>query len=115
MKTQIRERAKILAEIENLPFPVQGKICENRKTLANGGVGIYHNLQWWANGKNHTIHIPEDRLAEFEEAVKNGKRVKELVYELSAASTDALLSAEGSTSKKKSMKSASRAGRSSKR
>lgn len=115
MKTSIRSRAEILAEFENIPFPVQGKICVNRKPLANGGVGVYHNLQWWADGKNHTLHIPEDRLAEFEEAVKGGKRVRELVLELSASATGALLSAEASTSKKKSTRSASRAARSSSR
>ena len=45
MKAATSYRAKILAEIENIPFAVHGKICENRKPLANGGVGIYHNLK----------------------------------------------------------------------
>ena len=94
MKTATRERAKILAEMENIPFAVQGKICENRKPLANGGVGVYHNLQWWADGKNHAVHIPEARLEEFKRAVEGGKRIRELVYELSEASTQALLAAE---------------------
>lgn len=114
MKTTAREKAKILAEIESIPFAVQGKICENRKPLANGGTGVYHNLQWWADGKNHAVHIPNDRLAEFEEAVKGGRRVRELVQELSETSTSALLSSEP-TSKKKSTRSASRAARSSRR
>ena len=115
MKTATRERAKILAEMENIPFAVQGKICENRKPLANGGVGVYHNLQWWADGRNHAVHIPEARLEEFKRAVEGGKRVRELVYELSEASTQALLAAEPSTAKKKSTRSASRAARSSRR
>ena len=114
MKTQPRKRAEILAEVENIPFAVQGRICENRKKLANGGIAVYHNLQWWADGKNHAVHIPENRLAEFREAVTGGKRVKELIYELSASSTDSLL-AEGPIAKKKSTKSASRAARNSKR
>ena len=115
MKTATRERARILAEIENIPFAVQGKICENRKPLANGRVGVYHNLQWWADGKNHAVHIPDDRLDDFKKAVEGGKRVRELVYELSAASTEALLSAEPSTAKKKSTRYASRAARNSRR
>lgn len=114
MKTTERSRAEILAEIENIPFAVQGKICENRKTLADGTTAVYHNLQWWADGKNHAMHIPEDRLAEFKDAVKGGKRVRELVYELSSSSTASLLSG-GTTSKKKSTRSASRAARRSKR
>ena len=115
MKAAARESAKILAEIENIPFAVQGKICENRKPLANGGVGVYHNLQWWADGKNHAVHIPEDQLEEFKKAVEGGKRVRELVYELSEASTQALLAAEPSSAKKKSTRYASRAARNSRR
>ena len=65
MNTKQRRRAEILGELENIPFAVQGKICESRKTLASGKVAVYHNLQWWQDGKNHAVHIPEDRLAEF--------------------------------------------------
>ena len=114
MKEQKRRRAEILGELENIPFAVQGKICENRKTLADGRVAVYHNLQWWQDGRNHAIHIPEGRLAEFEEAVKGGKRAKELLMELSRCDAQTVPSAE-SASKKKSTRSASRAGRSSRR
>lgn len=114
METEKRRRAEILGELENIPFAVQGKICENRKTLANGTVAVYHNLQWWQDGRNHAIHIPEGRLSEFEEAVKGGKRAKELLMELSRCDAQTVLSAE-SASKKKSTRSASRAGRSSRR
>lgn len=114
METKKRRRAEILGELENIPFAVQGKICENRKTLADGKVAVYHNLQWWQDGRNHAVHIPEDRLAEFEEAVKGGKRAKELLMELSDCDADAVLSTE-STSKKKSTRYASKAGRNSRR
>ena len=114
MSTKQRRRAEILGELENIPFAVQGKICENRKTLANGKVAVYHNLQWWQDGKNHAVLIPEGRLAEFEEAVKGGRRAKDLLMELSRCDAEAVLSAEP-TSNKKSTRSASRAGRSSRR
>ena len=114
MKTEKRRRAEILGELANIPFAVQGKIYENRKTLASGRVAVYHNLQWWQNGRNHAMHIPEERLAEFEEAVKGGRRAKELLMELSLCDAKAVLSPE-STSKKKSARYVSRAGRSSKR
>ena len=112
MSTKQRRRAEILGELENIPFAVQGKICENRKKLADGTVAVYHNLQWWQDGRNHAVHIPEGRLAEFEEAVRGGRRAKELLMELSRCDAQAVLSAEP-TSKKKSTRSASRAGRSS--
>lgn len=114
MKSEMRRRSEILGELENIPFAVQGKICENRKKLADGTVAVYHNLQWWQDGKNHAMHIPESRLSEFEEAVNGGKRAKELLMELSRCDAQAVLSAE-STSKKKSTRSASKAGRNSRR
>lgn len=114
MKAEQRRRAEILGELENIPFAVQGKICENRKRLADGTVAVYHNLQWWQDGRNHAVHIPEGSLAEFEEAVKGGRRAKELLMELSRHDAEAVLSAE-STSKKKSARYASRAGRGSRR
>ena len=107
MKTEMRRRAEILGELENIPFAVQGKICENRKKLADGTVAVYHNLQWWHDGRNHAVHIPEDRLAEFEEAVKGGRRAKELLMELSRRDAETVLSTEA-TSKKKSARYASR-------
>ena len=113
MKTTKRRRAEILGELENIPFAVQGKICENRKKLADGTIAVYHNLQWWHDGKNHTVHIPEDRLAEFKEAVNGGRRVKELLMELSRCDAEAVLSTEA-TSKKKSIRYALRAERNSK-
>lgn len=60
------------------------------------------------------MHIPESRLAEFEEAVRGGRRAKDLLMELSRCDAEAVLTAE-STSEKKSARSASRAGRSSRR
>ena len=114
MKAKQRRRAEILGELENIPFAVQGKICENRKTLADGKVAVYHNLQWWQDGKNHAVHIPEGCLAEFEEAVRGGRRAKELLMELSRCDAEAVLSVDA-TSKKKSTRYASRAGRNSSR
>lgn len=113
MKTKYSRRAEILGELESIPLAVQGKICENRKKLANGKIAIYHNLQWCENGRSYTKHIPEDRLAEFEEAVKGGRRAKDLLMELSHCDSNDILCTE-STSKKKSIKSASKAERNSK-
>ena len=65
-----RTRAKIIAELASLPSAIQGKICEDRRKLADGTTAVYHNLQYWANGRNHTIRIPRDRLPAFREAMR---------------------------------------------
>jgi DNA gyrase/topoisomerase IV subunit B len=77
-----KTRAKIIAELASLPSAVQGKICEDRRVLANGKIAVYHNLQYWADGRNHTIRIPSDKLADFQRAVKGGATAKKLLAEL---------------------------------
>ena len=67
-----RTRAKIIAELASLPGAIQGKICEDKRRLANGATAVYHNLQYWADGRNHTVRIPRDKLPAFREAVKGG-------------------------------------------
>ncbi len=96
-----RTRAKIVAELASLPSAIQGKICEDKRKLANGTTAVYHNLQYWANGRNHTVRIPKDKLSAFREAVKGGATAKRLLAELAEADTEAILSA-GSALKKSS-------------
>lgn len=109
-----RNRAKIIAEIVSLPSAIQGKICEDRRTLANGTTAIYHNLQYWADGRNHTIRIPREKLAEFTEAVRGGATAKRLLTELTKADAEAILASE-SPLKKSSRKSSSAVPRRSRR
>lgn len=89
-----RTRAKILAELAALPSAVQGKICEDKRILANGTTAVYHNLQYWADGRNHTIRIPREKLAEFTEAVKGGQAAKKLLAELTKTDAETILSSK---------------------
>ena len=67
-----RARAKIIAELASLPSAVQGKICEDRRALANGKIAVYHNLQYWADGDGlagqveffHSARSPHSRARE---------------------------------------------------
>jgi hypothetical protein len=100
-----RTRAKIIAELASLPNAIQGKICEDKRKLADGTTAIYHNLQYWANGRNHTVRIPKDKLPAFREAVKGGATAKKLLAELTKVDTEAILSSE--TPLKKSSRTSS--------
>ena len=82
-----RSRSDILADIVAIPHAVQGKVCSMKKTLANGSVATYYNLQWWADGKNHSIHIPSNKVQQFQKAVGEGERLRQLVAELSVSDT----------------------------
>ena len=112
MKTEtansVRSRAEILGAIAAIPRAVQGKICEMHKPLAGGKTATYYNLQYWAEGKNHSIHVPRERLAEFKEAVEGGKRLRLLVTELGESDAQDILSSAPPL-KKKSSRSPSRA------
>ena len=94
-----RTRAKIIAELASLPSAIQGKICEDKRKLADGTTAVYHNLQYWANGRNHTIRIPRDKLPAFREAVKGGATAKRLLAELAKVDAEAILSAESTLKK----------------
>jgi len=89
-----RTRARIIAELASLPSVIQGKICEDRRILANGTTAVYHNLQYWADGRNHTIRIPREKLAEFTEAVKGGATARKLLTELTKTDAETILSSE---------------------
>ena len=39
--TSPRTRAKIIAELASLPSAIQGKICEDKRRLANGATAVY--------------------------------------------------------------------------
>lgn len=89
-----RSRQEILAEIAGLPPSVQGTISSYRNVRKNGTVATYHNLQYTRKGKNHSFAIPVDKVADFKAAVAAGKKLKELVFELSLANAREIVSSE---------------------
>ena len=103
-----RTRAEILASIANLPDSVQGSISSYTVTTSSGKTITYHKLQYWADGRNHTIHIPKEKLPDFEAAVENGRRLRELTAELTEATARDMLSSAPPL-KKSSRRSRSRA------
>ena len=82
-----RTRAEILASIANLPDSVQGSISSYNVTTSSGKTITYHKLQYWADGRNHAVHIPKEKLPDFEAAAENGRRLRELLAELTEAVT----------------------------
>ena len=103
-----RTRAEILAGIADLPNAVQGSISSYTVTTSSGREIAYHKLQYWADGRNHAIHIPKERLADFKAAVENGQRLRELLAELTEVTARDILSSAPPL-KKSSRKSRSRA------
>ena len=84
------------------------KILMDTVTTSSGKTITYHKLQYWADGRNHAIHIPKEKLPDFEAAVENGRRLRELLAELTEAAARDMLSPD-SPLKKSSPKSRSRA------
>lgn len=88
---KVRSRAEILAEIAALPPSIQGTISSYKCPRKNGPPAVYHNFQYTLNGKNHSKSIPVGMVAEFKKALASGKRLKDLVQELSKADTQLLI------------------------
>ena len=99
-----RSRAEILAEIAALPPSVQGTISSYRCPRKNGPPAVYHNLQYTRGGKNHSFSIPVDKVSEFKAAVAAGRKLRDLVFELSLADANEIASS-GSPLKKTSRSS----------
>ena len=89
-----RTRAEILADIASIPDSVQGSISSYTVTTSSGKTITYHKLQYWADGRNHAIHIPKEKLPDFEAAVENGRRLRELLAELTEATARDMLSSD---------------------
>jgi hypothetical protein len=102
---KVRSRAEILAEIAALPPSIQGTISPYKCPRKNGPPAVYHNLQYTLNGKNHSMTIPVGMVAEFKNALASGKKLKDLVLELSDADTKLLV--EQSSALKKSSRTSS--------
>ena len=94
-----RSRAEILAEIAALPPSIQGTISSYRCPRKNGPPAVYHNFQYTLKGRNHSMTIPVGMVDDFKAAVASGKKLKDLVLELSA--TDAKALAEQASALKK--------------
>ena len=89
-----RSSAQILAEIAALPPSVQGTISSYKNVRKNGTAAVYYNLQYSHQGKNHSFAIPVDKVEDFKAAVAAGRKLKDLVLELSLANARELASAE---------------------
>ena len=100
-----RSRAEILAEIAALPPSVQGTISSYRCPRKNGPPAVYHNLQYTRGGKNHSFSIPVDKVSEFKAAAAAGRKLRDLVFELSLADANEIASSESPL--KKSSRSSS--------
>ena len=96
-----RSRAEILAEIAALPPSVQGTISSYRCPRKNGPPAVYHNLQYTRGGKNHSFSIPVDKVSEFKAAAAAaGRKLRDLVFELSLADANEIASSESPLKKK---------------
>ena len=92
--TKTRSRAEILAEIAALPPSVQGTISSYKNVRKNGTSVVYYNLQYTHKGKNHSFAIPTDKVSDFKAAVASGKKLRELVLELSLTNAREIASTE---------------------
>ena len=88
-----------------LPPSIQGTISSYKCPRKNGPPAVYYNLQYTLNGKNHSRTIPVGMVDAFKNALASGKKLKDLVLELSDA--DARLLVEQSSALKKSSRTSS--------
>lgn len=77
----VRSPESILSDIAAIDMLERGKLCEVRGSAG----GVYHNLQFWAEGRNRCEYIRATDLAAVQEAVGNWQRYQALTDEYAAA------------------------------
>jgi len=70
----------VLAEIAGITTMERGTMC---KMHASSG-RVYHNLQFWSNGRNRCEYVPDASLELVREAVENYRRYRRLADEYAA-------------------------------
>ena len=76
-----RDPEDILREIALIEMIERGKLCEIRRP----GGKVYHNLQFWSEGKNRCEYVPARDLEAVREAVEGNERFRTLVEEYAGA------------------------------
>lgn len=77
-KHSTKDRHEILAQIEQIPVIVEGKLSERRDT---SGKTTGHKLQRWRDGRNQTIHVTGGLVDTVREGTEGYKRLTELTQE----------------------------------
>ena len=77
-KHTTRSRREILAQIEQIPVIVEGKLSERRD---RNGKRTGHKLQRWRDGRNQTLHIASELVDTVHEGTKGYNRLNELTHE----------------------------------
>ena len=97
-----RDRQDILADIDDLPAVVEGKLAERRNT---SGKVTGHKLQRWRNDKNQTLHIPADRVEQVRQGTEGFRHMSELVDEYVLCREQEVLGPEQGSKKKPAKRS----------
>lgn len=71
----------VLSDIASIRTMERGRLCDMRTPAGR----VYHNLQFWSDGRNRCEYVREDDFGAVKEAVANWSRYRELTDEYAAA------------------------------
>jgi len=72
-----RTRQEVLDEIAGIESMQRGTLSAIRRPSGS----VYHNLQFWDDGKNRCEYVPQERLGKVQEAVANDEHFCDLTAE----------------------------------
>jgi hypothetical protein len=76
------EKADILNQLAQIKLMERGKLSARVYKDRSGDAPQHFKLQCWAQGKNHTRHVPADQLALLQEALAGYAKFEELIERL---------------------------------
>lgn len=75
------DKTRLLQQIAAIPGMERGKLCPySFKNRPNSSV-LYHKLQCWQDGKNHTRHVSADELPAVQTALAGYAQFRQLTEE----------------------------------
>jgi len=63
------EKTRLLEQIAAIPAMERGKLSRYVFKERSNAAGLYHKLQRWQDGKNHTRHVSADELPAVQSAL----------------------------------------------
>ena len=103
-----QRRAEILGQMNEIQRMEAGKVCEMRRERASGPARIYHNHQFWKDGRNHSRYVGAGQAQGLEEAIQGRRRFEQLAQEFVEVTVAETRKAQAESKKNSARKSAGR-------
>ncbi len=88
MKSLETKRQEKFAAMAQLAPCIAGSLCRVERKDKDGNAAVYHLLTCKEGGKTKSVYVPKDMVKEVERWIRNYRRIKKLLAEVSGLGTE---------------------------